>query len=205
MLDQLCYGVVAVAAVLLLLSWYALYRLRRQAILSRDQLKRLQEIASVDSLTLIYNRHMLDDLLQKQIAFSERYRQFFSIIFFDIDDFKVINDRYGHAVGDDVLVTLAELVRASLRQSDIFGRWGGDEFLILLPESTGKQATRLVALLNNRIEQSLFPRGMSVSCSFGTASYQYGDDPKEIIARADKELYKAKAKRKQGRQAPGLR
>ena len=199
---QACYVVVAVESVLLLASWYYIYRLRRQTRHSQDQLKRLEEIASVDSLTLIYNRHMLDSLLKKQVATAERYRQFFSIIFFDIDDFKIINDRYGHDVGDEVLVGLAGLVSHSMRESDIFGRWGGDEFLIILPESTQKQAARLLELLEERIDQYAFPRGQKVTCSFGIASYQFGDSAKEILKRADEALYAAKTERKTRQSSP---
>lgn len=188
---------------LLVVGWlyYRLVFLKRKIVQKEQQMVLLEKEASTDVLTQIYNRHVVDDFLSKQIAVAERYQQFFSIIFFDIDDFKMYNDRYGHAAGDDILVTLSKVVNETLRQSDVFGRWGGDEFLIILPESTGKQAGRLVKLIEKRLRQANFPNGMKVSCSFGIASYQYGDSPKEIIERADKNLYMAKAVRKRSRTA----
>lgn len=194
-----CPLIVSVLSMALLASGYTIYRLRQQTGHHEVQLKKMEEIASIDSLTLVYNRHMLDDLLKKQVAIAERYRQFFSIIFFDIDDFKIINDRYGHDVGDEVLVGLSGLVTHSMRESDIFGRWGGDEFLIILPESTQKQAARLVELLKERIDQYLFPKGKKVSCTFGIAAYEVGDTTQTILKRADERLYVSKMQRKASR------
>jgi len=196
MSGQGCLFVTSVLLIALLALGYAIYHLRQQIRHHKAQLKNMEEIASIDSLTLIYNRHMLDDLLKKQIAVAERYHPFLSIIFFDIDDFKVINDRYGHDVGDEVLVGLSELVAHSMRESDIFGRWGGDEFLIILPESTQKQAMRLVELLKERIDQYPFPKGRKVSCTFGVAAYEVGDTPQTILKRADERLYASKLQRK---------
>ncbi len=191
-----CLLLISILLIALLTSGYTIYRLREQMRRHEVQLKKMEEIASIDGLTLVYNRHMLDNLLRTQVAIAERYHQFFSVVFFDIDDFKVINDRYGHDAGDEVLIGLSSLVMRSLRQSDIFGRWGGDEFLIILPETIQKQAARLVELLEKRIDQYMFPKARNVSCTFGIASYEVGDTPQTILKRADERLYALKMERK---------
>ena len=190
--------IVAILSIALLALGYVIYRLRKQIRHYKMQLKKMEEIASVDSLTLIYNRHMLDTILMQQIATSERYRQLLSVVFFDIDRFKAINDRYGHSVGDDVLIALAELVSQTVRESDIFGRWGGDEFLIILPESSQKQANRLVNALERKILDYAFPGVGHLSCSFGMVAYQFGDTMKTLIERADAKLYEVKKHRGAG-------
>ena len=188
------------AVIFLLTFWfYNRSRLLKKEIRRKEaDIEKLERLASVDSLTLIYNRHMLDTILTQQIATAERYRQLLSVIFFDIDRFKSINDRYGHSVGDDVLVALTELVAQTVRESDIFGRWGGDEFLIILPESSQKQAQRLVKALEKKILDYTFPGVGHLSCSFGMVSYRFGDTMKTLIERADAKLYEVKKYRGAG-------
>ncbi len=176
--------------VLWLIAW--IQSLKKEIGNKNKDLKYFEELASFDSLTLIYNRHMLDTILAQQLAIAKRYRQLMSVIFFDVDDFKVINDKYGHNAGDDVLIELTRLVSGTIRGSDIFGRWGGDEFMIILPESSQKQAKRLVDILNTRIRNHVFSAVEHISCSFGVASYQYGDSVKDLLHRVDIKLYEAK-------------
>lgn len=194
------YSYVFLLAMILLSSWlYNRFRLLKKDIRQKESyIEHLERLASVDSLTLIYNRHMLDIILSQQIAMADRYRKLLSVIFFDIDHFKEINDQYGHNVGDDVLIALAELVSQTVRESDIFGRWGGDEFLIILPESSQKQAQRLVNTLEKKILDYTFPGVEHVSCSFGMVSYQFGDTMKTLIERADVKLYEVKKHRGSG-------
>ena len=185
--------------ILMVLGYYFhVRRLKENIRQKKSDIKKLERLASVDSLTLIYNRHMLDTILMQQIATAERYRQLLSVVFFDIDRFKEINDRYGHSIGDDVLVALAELVSQTVRESDIFGRWGGDEFLIILPESSQKQAQRLVNALEKKIFDHSFPSVGHVSCSFGMVAYRFGDTMKTLIERADAKLYEVKKHRGAG-------
>jgi polar amino acid transport system substrate-binding protein len=183
-------------ALLLFTVLYLRARLLKKEIGQKEvDMKYLEELATIDSLTLVYNRHMLDTVLTQHMAISERYRQLLSVVFFDIDSFKAINDHYGHNVGDEVLVELTNLVSSLIRGSDIFGRWGGDEFLIILPESSQKQAKRLAETLHKKIIRHPFPDVKHVSCSFGVVAHQFGDTIKTLMSRADAVLYEVKNKK----------
>jgi polar amino acid transport system substrate-binding protein len=186
------YALVGVTLLMLFLLYVRTRRLKHEMGNKEIDMKHLEEMARIDSLTKINNRRMLDTVLAQHLAIAERYRQLLSVVFFDIDSFKAINDHYGHNVGDDVLVELTNLVLDSIRGSDVFGRWGGDEFLLILPESSQKQANRLATSLHQKILEHSFSGVPRVSCSFGVEAYQYGDTIKTLMARADDALYKAK-------------
>jgi len=191
---SLLYFYVLLGIVLVVFLWmYIHVRMLKQKLIRKEHdIKHMEEIASIDSLTMICNRRMLDKVLGQHLSVAERYRQLLSIIFFDIDSFKAINDRYGHNIGDDVLIELTELVSGSIRGSDVFGRWGGDEFLIILPESSQRQARRLADALHEKIIHHSFDHVKDLSCSFGVVAYQYGDTIKTLMERADSRLYTAK-------------
>jgi polar amino acid transport system substrate-binding protein len=180
-------ALVAAAAV-----WWWIRRLTEENERQRARIEQLEEIASQDDLTRIYNRRMLNEFLHKLTSAADRYRQPLSIVFFDIDDFKLINDRYGHEAGDEVLVRLADIIGSTLRESDVFGRWGGDEFVILLPETTREQAREIVRLIHERVGNHLFVHDQHIRCAFGVVAYKFGDTPKELMRRADRKLYEAK-------------
>jgi polar amino acid transport system substrate-binding protein len=192
------YLLLGVALLLLALLYVRSRSLKQEIGRQETDMEQLKELASIDSLTLVYNRYMLDTVLTQHLAIADRYRQLLSVIFFDIDRFKAINDRYGHNVGDEVLVELTRLVSASIRGSDVFGRWGGDEFLIILPESSQKQARRLAGTLDQKIRHHSFREVEHVSCSFGVVAHQYGDTIKTLMSRADTQLYEAKKRRHSG-------
>ena len=148
--------------------------------------------ANHDALTRIYNRRRFLELLEHGINSAKRLNHELSIVFFDIDHFKKINDTYGHNTGDDVLRGLASLVSGAIRRNDIFARWGGEEFLILL-ESTGlENAARMAEKLRKAIMEHEFPEVKQVTCSFGVTSYSQGEKGETFISRADSALYKAK-------------
>ena len=149
-------------------------------------------MATIDKLTSIYNRYKTDLSLHSQIEISKRYKRPLSLIFFDIDFFKKVNDSYGHKVGDMVLSKLCDIVSRSVRKSDIFGRWGGEEFLIILPETTEDEAISLAEKLRQKIEKHTFDKVKNITCSFGVTNYKNGDNPETIMMRVDKQLYKAK-------------
>jgi len=172
-------------------------RLKQQVDRQESHMKSLKEVANIDSLTGVRNRRMLDMELAQQLAIADRYRQLLSVIFFDVDHFKAINDRYGHDAGDDVLIALTHLVAGSIRKSDAFGRWGGDEFLILLPKTSQRQAKRFVEVLQQKISEHVFPGVQHVSCSFGVVAYRHDDTIRSLMKRADNELYRAKKHRPQ--------
>ena len=110
----------------------------------------------------------------------------------DADYFKEINDRYGHQAGDEVLKGLAALLQESLRDSDIVARWGGEEFVIILPDTTKDAAIDLAETLRGIIEEAVFADTISLTCSFGITSYRESDTLNDLFGRIDKALYRAK-------------
>lgn len=155
--------------------------------------KRIEELAITDTLTGLYNRLKLDELFALHLSVSKRHGSPFSVIMLDIDKFKSVNDIYGHQVGDMVLKEVAALLKSSLRFEDALGRWGGEEFLILLPSTMLNQALVLAELLRGHMQKKLFAEVGTKTISLGVASFHQGDDAKSIIRRADEALYRAKA------------
>lgn len=166
----------------LLMNLY--YRLRYQQIV-------LQEMAYTDKLTQISNRTFIQENLSFLIHLSERQNSTLSVIFFDLDHFKHINDTYGHQVGDHVLSTLTSRIKNHLRKSDLLGRWGGEEFIIALPDTPLDQATILAEKLRQSIENTSFAFG-GLTCSFGVVAHKNGESYEALLQRADELLYKAK-------------
>ncbi len=154
--------------------------------------KKLEELATIDGLTAIFNRYKIDVSLEKQMEIARRYHRKMSIIFFDIDYFKKVNDTYGHEVGDLVLIEISKLVTQNIRQSDIFGRWGGEEFLIILPETSLESAKKLAEKLRKIIENHTFEKVGKITCSFGVTEFKEDDTYETIISRVDELLYKSK-------------
>ena len=152
----------------------------------------LARLSVTDKLTQLYNRLKLDEMLTRELCRAKRYGSKFSIILCDIDYFKSVNDLYGHQVGDKVLVEFAKVLKNNLRKSDVLGRWGGEEFLIIMPENGIEEAEMLADKLCKRISEHEFPVVKQVTCSFGIAAYQTGDTEDTLLARADKALYEAK-------------
>ena len=153
--------------------------------------KKLEHKASFDMLTNIYNRQKLEELFINELIKIKKGANL-SVIFFDIDFFKKINDSYGHDVGDSVLTELALFVKQSIRNSDIFARWGGEEFIILLPGVQLEIAVDVAVKLRKKIRKSKFRHINSISCSFGVTEASNNDSIPSILKRADKALYKAK-------------
>lgn len=154
--------------------------------------RELTRMVGIDKLTQIYNRFKLDDILQSEINRSERYNTCFSIILMDVDYFKQINDNYGHLAGDTVLIQLACILKENVRQTDAFGRWGGDEFLIILPETNLAQAALVSKKIRKVISLQFFSIAKQVTCSFGVTQYIKDDNRDDILARSDRALYQAK-------------
>jgi diguanylate cyclase (GGDEF)-like protein len=152
--------------------------------------------ALVDGLTGLANRRQGEDSLTAEIARAERLGTPFTLVLADLDDFKVVNDAHGHAVGDDVLREFASVLRTTVRDSDLAGRWGGEEFLLLLPGADavgGAQlAERIRASLSERSFAGRDGQVVTVTCSFGVAQHHAGGDERELFAAADRALYRAK-------------
>ena len=148
--------------------------------------------ASYDNLTNIYNRTKLNELFLQQIERTKISKNIFSFIMIDIDFFKNVNDTYGHLVGDNVLIQISELISNHIRESDIFARWGGEEFILLLPSVDLTKAEIIANHLRAKIEVEYFPEVNNITCSFGITSYKDADNIESITQRADKALYEAK-------------
>ncbi len=152
----------------------------------------LKNLARVDQLTKINNRLFLDEMLMSQYYRFNRYAEKCSVILADIDHFKSINDQYGHLVGDKILVEFAALMQNSIRKDDYVGRWGGEEFLIILPHTNIKQATFLAEKLCNIVAKYQFSTVGHLTASFGVATIVHGMNIEQCIDKADDALYAAK-------------
>ncbi|NLK51359.1 MAG: GGDEF domain-containing protein [Syntrophomonadaceae bacterium] len=154
--------------------------------------QKLKVLSEVDKLTQVYNRLKLDSILEIELHQARRYNSELSIILLDMDHFKQVNDTYGHNVGDKVLWQATQILKANIRRTDSIGRWGGEEFLVILPYTNSSQARIVAEKLRIAIESAVFPIDDTVTCSFGVTSYLGGEDLKDLIKRADDALYKAK-------------
>lgn len=155
--------------------------------------KRAEELSITDRLTGLYNRLKLDELFAYNLHVAKRHHLTFSIILLDIDNFKLVNDTYGHQVGDSLLQEIAHILKTNVRLEDAVGRWGGEEFLLLLPSSDLTSATMLAEKLRGLIEATVFLYVGHCTASFGVSSYHEKDHEKDMIARADAALYRAKS------------
>jgi len=153
---------------------------------------KLQKLADEDELTQTYNRHKLREVLQTEIERTHRHKMSLCVGLFDIDNFKHINDTYGHNVGDAVLKHLAKVVKSSIRVNDTFGRWGGEEFLVILPHATQEEARVVCEKIRLLISQSAFEHVQTVTCSFGLCAYTPDMSFDMLINRCDKAMYQAK-------------
>lgn len=154
--------------------------------------KRVEELSITDRLTGLYNRLKLDELFAYYLSIAKRHQTPLSILLLDIDKFKSVNDTYGHQVGDSVLQEIAKILKANVRLEDAVGRWGGEEFLILLPSSNVEEAHLLAEKLRAVIEGEDFAYAGSRTASFGVATYHLNDDETSMVARVDESLYRAK-------------
>jgi diguanylate cyclase len=153
----------------------------------------MSKLAMIDSLTQVDNRRLLTQLLKEEVTRAERHALPLSILLFDLDRFKTINDSFGHNAGDVVLQEVAGVLRQAIRTSDPFGRWGGDEFLVVATNTDGNQAVELADRLRETLENCAFSTAGKVTASFGITTYESGDSPETLIRRADMGLYKAKS------------
>lgn len=154
--------------------------------------KVIEKLSVTDSLTGIYNRNKVDQALDYQLSFAERYQSPFSCILMDIDHFKAINDTYGHLYGDQVLRDMARLVSDNIRKTDIFARWGGEEFLLLLPHTELEQAGLVAEKLCTLIAAHPFSGVDNVTASFGVAQFFVGTSQQDLLSLCDDALYASK-------------
>ena len=144
----------------------------------------------MDELTNVYNRRYIIEALKKEKAFADRTGAKFALALIDIDNFKAINDRYGHEVGDKALELIAYEIQSSVREADIVGRWGGDEFIVILRNTDLNGAKKVAQRIIENVRK-LRIDSLKLSVSLGLAQYE-GESFKDLIKKADKALYKAK-------------
>ena len=154
--------------------------------------KIIEKMAITDYLTGLYNRHKLEQILNHEIERFNRYGGHFSVIIIDIDFFKKINDHYGHPVGDETLIYLANIMKNNSRETDYISRWGGEEFLIVCCETTAVEASVLANQLRVVIEKTHFPIIEKLTISSGVAEHMSEETVSTLISKADQALYKAK-------------
>lgn len=167
-------------------------RIDRQERKILKQNNELGRLSMTDMLTGILNRLGLRQRGEGIMKSADRFHHPLAALMLDLDHFKQVNDRYGHAVGDAVLKRFSEIIQANLRGSDIFGRWGGEEFLILSPYLYLKDAVKMAEKLRLAIEETEFDAGIRLSTSIGVSEYRSGEAATTLIARADSALYAAK-------------
>jgi len=144
---------------------------------------------NIDPLTGIYRKNYLNDIASKILKDNEK----FALVVLDLDDFKKINDTYGHQVGDNILKEFVKLVKTQIRKEDIFARWGGEEFLLLMRDTTPKDVKHRIESIRKQIDEYIFDVVEHITCSFGIACTTKDDDIDSLLYRADKALYEAKA------------
>ncbi len=155
--------------------------------------ERIRLMAMKDRLTGIWNRIRLEEAAQQEIARLERYGHPVSLIMMDLDHFKQVNDQFGHGMGDQVLKEFCAVVQSCIRTTDILGRWGGEEFVLILPNSGYTSAVLLAERIRSEIEQHIFPDELRLTTSLGMAVCQSTDTWNSWLERADQALYRAKS------------
>jgi len=190
-LQQILYIICAALIIIAFLIFWIL-KLSKEIKKRKKIEAELKKLSTFDTLTGIFNRYKIDNALKKQISYAKRYNTPLSIIFFDIDHFKKINDTYGHNVGDIILQELVNIVSENLREADIFGRWGGEEFIIILPNTSLVQAIQVARKLKTKIETHKFDKIDHLTCSFGVTELKDDDTSDLILIRADNFMYEAK-------------
>lgn len=154
--------------------------------------EKLHKLATIDTLTEIYNRYKISEELDVEIARAKRYGSVFSLIMIDVDNFKKINDTHGHDVGDYVLRELCTVLSNHIRESDRFGRWGGEEFIIVSPEIDNKSDINFCEKLRKAVEIHPFKHIEKITISIGSTTYKKDDIKENLLKRVDDALYDAK-------------
>jgi len=152
----------------------------------------LETLASTDKLTQVYNRSKYDEIIAREISRASRYNRFLSLIIFDIDFFKKINDTCGHLAGDRVLKALVSLAKKQMRGTDYLIRWGGDEFILILPETNLQGAIGLAERIRDLTARNKFEGIETLAVSLGVTHFTSGDTEHSLFKRADEALYQAK-------------
>lgn len=201
-------GATAVALGLLIsvVGWHYNYTNIIQKRKTNSQQKKLEKMAYHDPLTSLYNRHFFDETIKNELLAMERYGHESVIVLLDVDNFKSINDTYGHLIGDQVLVQLAQLITNNVRKSDIISRFGGEEFVILAPKTSLLEGAILAEKLRKLISEEFFITDtitLHITASFGVSLLEAGKKRQaSYFSKADKALYQAKGRGKNRVEVP---
>ena len=196
-IDFLFIAKIIIPFILLLAIFiYFNFKLKKEIKKRKEIEEQLSELANKDSLTNIFNRRKIEEICELELLRNKRYKSDLSIIFFDINNFKVINDSLGHHLGDEVLVKISNIIGKSIRNTDSIGRWGGDEFLIILPQTNISQCKNIVLHLEKQLSLIEFSESIKVTCSFGIAPHEESDTLDSLLKKADESMYKEKTNHK---------
>lgn len=163
--------------------------------LMRSYQQRLEEMATTDRLTGVSNRHVFEPVAEHILKSTQRRERPVSLLLFDIDSFKAINDTHGHNIGDQVLKAAADIIQAHVRTTDTLCRWGGEEFMLLMDECTREEAAERASTICEAVRQYRMPLGkdnLSITLSCGVAEYKKGEQFRYLVSRVDTALYRAK-------------
>jgi diguanylate cyclase (GGDEF)-like protein len=199
-LTEVVFGLITLIVVFNIYTIYQeilIKRLRRQLLEKQDHYSILRNLAMIDPLTGLYNRRFAEQRLAAEVARSERRGHPLTVLTLDLNNFKEINDTYGHPAGDHVLQEFASRLNKVIRGSDLAVRLGGDEFLVVLPECTLEQLKLVLERLGS-FELDWQGQKIRVTFSAGWKDYEKGDRPEEMLARADQALYTNKRATKEG-------
>jgi diguanylate cyclase (GGDEF)-like protein/PAS domain S-box-containing protein len=159
---------------------------------NKEMEMKLAELAMKDDLTGLYNRRYFLKVLNDEINRYNRNELSFSIVISDIDDFKRVNDVYGHSVGDRILIEFVDIINQNVRKSDVFARWGGEEFIFLLTNTSSEQAYHFIEKIRSIVEYHQFTNDIRLTSSFGLMEYHRGMEIDELIQAVDMAMYYAK-------------
>ncbi|MFK5914369.1 MAG: GGDEF domain-containing protein [Woeseiaceae bacterium] len=157
--------------------------------------KELEELSLRDMLTGLYNQRAFFDFLRREMSNAERYKESLVLCYFDLNDFKVVNDKQGHQAGDDVLISVGKIIKECVRESDIACRYGGDEFAIILPRSSLDEANIFSKRLTKEFKQASVKK-VSFSMGIACVGPNHFVGYEELLSAADKEMYSAKSRTK---------
>mgnify|MGYP000028267373 CR=1 FL=1 len=160
---------------------------------------KLEQLATIDELTQLINRRSFNQHLSNQINYSKRSEKPLSVLFIDIDDFKSINDKFGHSLGDEVLKTFANILKANTRKTDLIARWGGEEFVVAFLDTSKERSLTLANKIREATQDSLALQSLTnkeITVSIGLTELQEKDTIDMLITRADDAMYEAKTKGK---------
>ena len=180
------------AYAIMIVALFFLADVQQRVAAMEETARTMRKLANTDALTGLANRRQAEEQLARELRRAERYGRVFSLLMLDIDNFKDLNDRFGHQAGDDVLMDLSRRLEAMVRASDTVARWGGEEFMLLAPETQLEDARRLAELVRRHVDDNLLADRFAVTVSLGVASYRPSDTVQSLVARSDAALYLAK-------------